>query len=348
VNTPLWAGFECGHLGWCNQDLLQETRHTPTTDMTAHYDRAKALGIRTARDGLPWRHEPSARIAAVPDDVRVIWDLCHFDPPPHREAHAMRCASAMHGPAHVVAVNEPSLWPLLCRRPRREAIATGKRMMSAFGLMADARFYTCDPFHRLNEDVFAATDALVATGWISVVGVNYYPHDATVPLVDVLRAVWARYGLPIAIMETSWHVGHPKARRRFPFIGDSQATWLAHVQAEVAASGAPVEGICWYPFLDQPVWGKPGTRRRWPCGWHGQVLDSRTFATVRDCAVGDHVVRASCCGCGRQVSLDLKSLVQTRYADVGLDKLPFRCTACEGRLVEITVEDAPAPRGRQI
>ena len=144
VNSPLWAGFECGHLGWCNQDLLQETRHTPTIDMTAHYNRALALGIRTARDGLPWRH----------------------------------------------------------------------------------------------------------------------------------------------------------------------------------------------------VWGNPGTRRRWPCGWHGQTPEIRSLATVRTLAVGDYAVRASCCGCGHQVSLDLGSLIQTRYADVALDKLPFRCSACASRTVEFTLEDA--------
>jgi hypothetical protein len=268
MTIPLWAGFECGHLGWCDQDLLIETRHTPSSDMTAHYAAAAGLGITTARDGLPWRHRSEPRVAAVPDGTRVIWDLCHFDPPPRPDAHAIRCAKAITGPAHIVAVNEPSVWPLLCRRPKKAAIATARRMMTAFGLMRDARFYTCDPFHHLNEAVFAATDALVATGWISVVGVNYYPHDATVPLVDVLRAVAGRYGLPVAIMETGWHVGHPEAQRRFPFIGNSQAAWLAHVRDEVAASGVPVEGICWYPFLDQPVWGKPGTRRRWPCGYH--------------------------------------------------------------------------------
>lgn len=275
---PLWAGFECGHLGWCNQDLVVETRHTPFTDMAAHYRGAMRLGVRTARDGLPWRHDQVARVNAVPDGVRVIWDLCHFDPPPQREVHAIRCAKAIaaRGPVHVVAVNEPSVWPLLCCRPRREAIAAAKRMMTAVGLMTEApRFYTCDPIHRLDDNTFAATDALVATGWVGVVGINYYPHDATVPLVEVLRATHRRYGLPIAIMETSWHVGHPKARKRFPFIGDSQANWLRHVHDEIAASGVPVEGVCWYPFLDQPVWGKPGTSRRWPCGYH---IDARAEA----------------------------------------------------------------------
>lgn len=271
---PLWAGFECGHLGWCDQDLLHETRHTPDTDMARHYAHAQALGVTVARDGLPWRHDNAARVAAVPPGMRVIWDLSHFDPPPQREAHAIRCAKALHaaglpGPAHVIAVNEPSIWPLLCRRPKREAIAAAKRMMTAFGLVHEARFYTCDPFHNLHEATFAATDALVATGWVSVVGVNYYPHDATVPLVEVLRAVHARYCLPLAITETSWHLGHRRANKRFPWIGDCQANWLRHVQDEVAASGVPVEGICWYPWLDQPVWGRRGTRQRWPCGWRG-------------------------------------------------------------------------------
>ena len=269
MTVPLWAGFECGHLGWCNQDLLHDTGHTPDRDMTRHYHHAMSIGVRVARDGLPWRHDPAARVAAVPRDVQVIWDLCHFDPPPHRAAHAIACAKALgEGPAHIVAVNEPSVWPLLCRRPKREAIAAAKQMMTAFGLMRPARFYTCDPFHHLDERTFEATDALVATGWISVVGINYYPHDACVPLIDVLRAVHQRYRLPIAVMETGWHVGHPKARKKFPWIGDSQERWLAQVRDEVIASGAPVEGICWYPWLDQPVWGRPGTRRRWPCGYN--------------------------------------------------------------------------------
>lgn len=264
----LWAGFECGHLGWCGQDLLHETRHTPDTDMRAHYVDALSLGVTVARDGLPWRHDPAARVAAVPPGVRTIWDLSHFDPPPSREGHAIRCAKAVGpGVAHILAVNEPSLWPLLCRRPKREAIAAAKRMMTAFGLVRPARFYTCDPFHNLHAATFAATDALVATGWIGCVGVNYYPHEATVPLADVLRTVHRRYGLPLAITETSWHRGHRKARARFPWIGDCQLGWLRHVRDEVAASGVPVEGICWYPWLDQPAWGRPGTRTRWPCGF---------------------------------------------------------------------------------
>ena len=181
--------------------------------MAAHYRDAAALGVRTARDGLPWRHDPALRVAASPAEMRVVWNLCHFDPPPNPELHAVRCARAISGPAHVLAVNEPSLWPLLCRRRKREAIAAAIRMMAAFSLIRDARFYTCDPFHRLGEANFAATDALVATGRIAVVGVNYYPHDATVPLAEALRAVWRRQSLPLAVTETSWHVGRTPAAR---------------------------------------------------------------------------------------------------------------------------------------
>ncbi len=68
-------------------------------------------------------------------------------------------------------------------------------------------------------------------------------------------------------METSWHRGHRAARRRFPAIADAPLAWLAHVRAEVQVAGVPVEGICWYPWLDQPAWGHPGTAVRWPCGY---------------------------------------------------------------------------------
>ena len=57
---------------------------------------------------------------------------------------------------------------------------------------------------------------------------------------------------------------HPPPSRR---AGDCQHAWLRNVQDEVAASGAPAEGICWSPWLDQPVWGRPGMRR----GWRGQL-----------------------------------------------------------------------------
>ena len=265
--VPLWAGFECGHLGWCDQDLLVGTRHTPATDMRKHYADALALGVRVARDGLPWRHDPGERVAAIPPGMRVIWDLCHFDPPERPELHAIRCARALGAGASILAVNEPSMWPLLCRRPRSVATAAAKRMMGAVALHMEARFYTCDPMHGLEEREFAATDELVATGHVAVVGVNYYPHEARAPLREVLAAAWRRYGLPLALTETSWHRGHRRAVRRFPAIGNCQHAWLAHVRAEIAASGAPVEGVCWYPWLDQPVWGRPRSRARWPCGF---------------------------------------------------------------------------------
>jgi hypothetical protein len=108
---------------------------------------------------------------------------------PRPGVHAIRYAKARCGSFSIVAVDEPSIWPSLCGRSRKSGIAVAKRMVTAFGLFTDACFYTCDPFHSLDEEVFVATDALVATGWISVVGVNYYPHHSTVPLADVLRAV---------------------------------------------------------------------------------------------------------------------------------------------------------------
>ena len=71
--------------------------------MRKHYADALALGVRVARDGLPWRHDPAERVAAVPPGMQVIWDLCHFDPPERPELHAIRCARALGAGASILA-----------------------------------------------------------------------------------------------------------------------------------------------------------------------------------------------------------------------------------------------------
>lgn len=264
---PLWAGFECGHL-FGNHDLLTDTRHTPDADMADHYREAREQGALAFRDGLPWRHNMEARVDAAPHDATIIWDLCHFDPPPNPTLHVARALNALfltHRP-RILSVNEPSIWPRLCGRPREEGVALALQMMEMVSASrGDALFYTCDPFHHLNEDEFAATDALVAAANISTVGVNYYPHETTIPLGDVLRAVHARYGLPVAVTETGWHDGHPR-NHHWPQIAGRHG-WLDYVMSEAATSGVAVEGVCWYPWLDTPVWGQPGAADRWPCGF---------------------------------------------------------------------------------
>ncbi|WP_299360397.1 hypothetical protein [uncultured Paracoccus sp.] len=267
--VPIVAGFECGRLHWNGHDLLHSTDHLPPTGMGHHYATAMGQGIAGARDGLSWRHDIVARVQAVPAGLPVMWDFCHFDLPPRAAAHAIACAVALPPGAWAIAVNEPSVGRRVSGITPSRAIDVARRMMTSVAMLPDRpRFATSDPFHHLAPSAFRATDALVATGLIEMVGVNYYPHHAVEPLHRVLRAVADRYQLPVMITETGWHQGLPAAHRRFPHVADRWA-WLQHVRDEIALSGVPVRGICWYPWLDMPDWDHPG-RAPWPCGWPGQ------------------------------------------------------------------------------
>jgi len=95
---------------------------------------------------------------------------------------------------------------------------------------------------------------------LGVVGVNYYwtnqwqlgtangalagsdPRRAK--LRELVRRVWRRYGVDVAITETS-------------HVGDERAPWLREVAVECEAllrDGVPLRGICLYPILGMPEW----------------------------------------------------------------------------------------------
>ena len=261
MTAPLHAGFECGRLPWSGMDLLHETRHTPETDMAAHYASAIAHGATAARDGLSWRHDIAARIAAVPDGFPVTWDMVHFDMPPDPEAHAAAVASALGAGGRCIAVNEPTIHAQFCADGQSwPYVETAMRMMRA---APGLRFACCDPLHDLDPATWWATDRLVESGLVDTVGINYYPHHARVPLAAIIREARTRYpGLAIAVTETGWHEGHEN-NRFFPHIPDRRA-WLAHVQREIVGAGG-VQSVCWYPWLDMPCWD--GSGDLWPCGW---------------------------------------------------------------------------------
>jgi beta-glucosidase/6-phospho-beta-glucosidase/beta-galactosidase len=136
----------------------------------------------------------------------------------------------------------------------------------------DRRFFLTDLFfgHELDErrpfvaDVLACggADLLeVEPGAIDVLGLDYYAHNqwewadvdvgttcpsAPVPFADVIREYWERYRLPCIVGETNIR-GLPSDR----------ATWLKYTleQCERArAAGLPVEGYCWFPFIDSCDW----------------------------------------------------------------------------------------------
>lgn len=106
---------------------------------------------------------------------------------------------------------------------------------------------------------------------LDVVGVNYYwtnqwewgaqpgpggviapladDDPRRVPLAELLRSVWARYGLDFIVSETA-------------HIGDQRGPWLRQVAQEAAAllrEGAPLRGVCLYPILGMPDWHAPDT-----------------------------------------------------------------------------------------
>jgi beta-glucosidase/6-phospho-beta-glucosidase/beta-galactosidase len=97
-------------------------------------------------------------------------------------------------------------------------------------------------------------------GFVDVLGLDYYAHcqwnfsvdggsaptPTPIPLADLIQQYFDRYALPCLITETNVR-GHTADR----------ATWLKYVleQCESAVErGVPVEGVCWFPFLDSTDW----------------------------------------------------------------------------------------------
>lgn len=258
----LHAGFDGTRLPWSGRDMLVETRHTPGTDMAAHYAGLGPLGVRGARDCLPWFHDIGARveIASGAGLDRVTWDMVHFDLPPDPVAHAIACEAAIGAGGWAIAVNEPTMHGAFLYEGSIRFVEAAERMMRA---APSLRYACCDPLHDLRPETWWATDRLVESGLIELVGINYYPHCGMVPLTLILREARARYpGVPLAITETGWHVGHP-----FLSPGERRAEWLETVR-RVCEDAGGVEFICWMPWLDMPSWNCPN-EGLWACGWPG-------------------------------------------------------------------------------
>lgn len=257
MTAPIFAGFECGRLPWNGHDLLHSTGHLPGGGMERHYAHAIAHGAAGARDGLSWRHNVGARVRAA-SGLPVMWDLVHFDMPPDPEAHAAACAAALGAGAQAIAVNEPTIHARFQGDGQsRPFVESALRMMRA---TPELRYASCDALHDRRPETWWATDRLAESGLIELVGINYYPHCGTVPLIDILREARVRYpGMPLAITETGWHVDHPHLPP-----GERRLEWLTQVQRACEEVGG-VDFVCWYPWLDMPCWDMSG--EVWPCGW---------------------------------------------------------------------------------
>ncbi|AZF04896.1 beta-glucosidase [Pseudomonas sp. R5-89-07] len=146
-----------------------------------------------------------------------------------------------------------------------------------------ARFVQCDPLinvvsaSRRSEEIdhaeryrlaqFEAWDLLTGRQWpglggqehyLDIIGANFYPHNQWYfqgdrimrgapdyrPLAGMLKELHQRYQRPLLISETG-----AEDQARVP--------WLSYVVEQVLTAlrrGVPVQGICWYPFLDYPGW----------------------------------------------------------------------------------------------
>ncbi|HEX8679900.1 MAG TPA: hypothetical protein VF683_08065, partial [Chthoniobacterales bacterium] len=98
-------------------------------------------------------------------------------------------------------------------------------------------------------------------GHVDVVGLDYYAHNQwchwsederfaptndPCPLSDLIMEYWERYQRPCLLGETNIR-GTPSDR----------ASWFKYTleQCEIAAAaGVPMEGHCWFPFVDSCDW----------------------------------------------------------------------------------------------
>lgn len=117
---------------------------------------------------------------------------------------------------------------------------------------------------------------------LDIVGVNYYwtnqwelgqerrplalDDPRLVPVSELIRRVWGRYGGDILITETT-------------HVHDFRPTWLRYVadQAELLLEeGIPLRGVCLYPILGMPEWHTP---EEWvPMGLWDLVQDQSSLS----------------------------------------------------------------------
>jgi hypothetical protein len=100
---------------------------------------------------------------------------------------------------------------------------------------------------------------------LDIIGINYYwtnqweylspektlPEDdpRCLPLAEIIREVWQRYGGEIMITETA----HSEPNK---------AWWLEEVaeqSRQALKQGVPLQGVCLYPIISMPEWHEPET-----------------------------------------------------------------------------------------
>lgn len=159
-----------------------------------------------------------------------------------------------------------------------KAVDPGVRILTTEPLVSITHGRSADPgekemARRCHEDQFQVTDMLSGRmcpelrgrpEYLDLLGLNFYYNnqwvkstnemliwknadDRWVPLHQLLRRAFDRYGRPLVLTETS----HPK---------EDRPRWMDTIAEECVATlatGVPLWGVCWYPLIDRPDWDHP-------------------------------------------------------------------------------------------
>jgi hypothetical protein len=148
---------------------------------------------------------------------------------------------------------------------------------------------------------------------LDIVGLNYYwtnqwqlglegvpladDDPRRVPLAELVKKAWRRYGCEIVITETS-------------ALGEARAPWvheLSTMAEKLLAEGVPLGGICLYPILGMPEWHARETWTRmglWDLQREQNVLRRKACAPMMDALRSVHAERGPDIG-GRERHLRL-------------------------------------------
>jgi len=167
------------------------------------------------------------------------------------------------------------------------ALANDRRFF-LLDLLLDHHLEPTRPF--VDQVLRSGGEALLSlpAGHVDVLGLDYYAHNQwqyldgagrgaafsadPAPLADLIGEYWQRYGLPCVLGETNIRGFAP-----------DRASWLKYTleQCEIAQSrGVPLEGYCWFPFVDSCDWDSVLVRSKGhvdPVGvyWLDERLDRR-------------------------------------------------------------------------
>ena len=273
---PLMAGFESAMCHWNGHRTLESTGHCTAGAIEENYWDAYQRGARGFRDaivGTPVSYrKPHIMRNRLGLDYPVAWSLNHWNPVrdwPEHVRTALRAIDESNAgwfdEDYVIAMTEPNvgagvgLWePQQALEMTLQAIALDDHR---------PRWWTCDPTHEGSDREFAITDQLAeqAPDAIHTIGLNIHGINLARPVREILQIAQSRYpGRNIAITETSWHegaVGHTDYARSLGIT--SRRGWLFYIINEIEASGVPITGLCWYPWLDMAF--EPGPA--WPNGY---------------------------------------------------------------------------------